>query len=378
VSAVLFAAAALLSLLIFSTEPEAQFEAATKRTPMLVEVVEAERGRFRPTLQTVGVVMPSEEVLLRPQVGGAVLELAEGFRPGAIVAADGPLLRIDPSDYRIALAQRRSELEQAESALAVERGEQAAARIEYEQLGRTLPPMQEALVLREPQARSAEARVAAARSAVERATLDLERTELRAPFAAQVLSREVNRGSLVAPGDVVARLVAMDSYWVEASVPLAALPQLRGDAPLRVRLRDRSAWAEGQWREGRVLEVIGELEGESRMLRVLIEVADPLALGEAHRGQAPLVLGSFVECHVEAAPIEDVVRLERRYLRQNDTAWVYQDGQLDIRSLDIAFRDADYVYVRSGLRAGDRVVTTGLSRVRNGAELRLVAGADAP
>ena len=73
-------------------------------------------------------------------------------------------------------------------------------------------------MLREPQRLAAEARVQSARAAVEQARVDLGRTVIRAPFDAQVLSREVEIGSQVSPGDPLARLVGVDRYWVEISL----------------------------------------------------------------------------------------------------------------------------------------------------------------
>jgi hypothetical protein len=65
------------------------------------------------------------------------------------------------------------------------------------------------------------------------------------------------------------------------------------------------------------------------------------------------------------------VRLDRQYLRQNDTVWVKSEGQLDIRQAEVVYRDAEYAYIRSGLEAGDEVVTTSLATVSQGLALRL-------
>ena len=48
-----------------------------------------------------------------------------------------------------------------------------------------------------------------------------------------------------------------------------------------------------------------------------------------------------------------------------------RDGKLSIREVEVVFRDAQYVYLSSGLENGDAVVTSNLSRIREGAELRL-------
>jgi multidrug efflux pump subunit AcrA (membrane-fusion protein) len=82
-------------------------------------------------------------------------------------------------------------------------------------------------------------------------------------------------------------------------------------------------------------------------------------------------VGSFVETLIEGRPIEDVVRMDRDYLRQNDTVWIHEDGALRIRKVEIVFRDQDYVYIRSGLSESDDIVTNDLATVIEGAPLRL-------
>ena len=84
----------------------------------------------------------------------------------------------------------------------------------------------------------------------------------------------------------------------------------------------------------------------------------------------PLMIGSFVEALIEAEPLTDVIRLDRDYIRDDDTVWVMEDGALRIRSVEVIFRDADHAYIASGLEPGARVVTTDLSTVVEGAPLR--------
>lgn len=376
ICAVLILAGVALLLLIFSTEPVPQRESAVRETAMLVETTEAEVGSFRPMIQATGVVRPAMEILLRPRIGGEVVELSDSMVPGGFVDEDGLLLRIDDADYRILLQQRESELQQALALLEIEHGRQNIAERDYRQLGKTLEDENRALVLREPQMRSAEAAVEAARATLERARLDLSRTRVTAPFDAQVLSREVNLGSQVSAGDALARLVGVDHYWVETSVPLDRLGRLSfprdGDEQgSLVTLRHRTAWPEGQSRSGRLYSLVGELEGETRMARVLVTVEDPLAIRDESAGLQALLVGSFVQCVLEGTQIEDVVRIGREHVRKDQTAWVMKEGRLEIRQLDIVFQDAEHAYVRNGLEDGDQVVTTSLSTVREGAALRL-------
>ncbi|MDZ7690352.1 MAG: hypothetical protein U5K69_04255 [Balneolaceae bacterium] len=98
---------------------------------------------------------------------------------------------------------------------------------------------------------------------------------------------------------------------------------------------------------------------------------DPLSYRNENEDEPSLMIGSFVEANIQAEEIENVIRLNRDYVRQNDTVWIMEDGQLRIGDLDIPFRDAQYAYIDSGLTEQDQVVTTNLSTVVDGAPLRL-------
>jgi len=377
-SFVILLVGAVLTILIFNTEPTASQSGASVETAMLVDVVEVERGNYTPIIRATGTVEPSQDIMLSPRVEGEIMELSENFTPGGYVEKGEVLLQIDPSDYRNALLQRRSELRSAEANLAIEMGQQNVAQQDYELLDDSLSTESKALVLREPQLNTARAMVESAEAAVQQAELNLERTTIRAPFDAYILSRMANIGSQVSPGDQLGRLVGLDTYWVSAMVPLASLRWIdvpeNGVTGSDVAIRNRTSWDPGEQRTGRIFRLVGALEDQTRMASLLISVDDPLSYRSENSDQPRLMIGSFVESNIRANELEGVVRLSRDYVRQNDTAWVMEESRLQIRDLEVLFRDADYAYVTSGLEDGDQVVTTTLSTVVEGSRLRTEGG----
>jgi RND family efflux transporter MFP subunit len=372
----------LVTTLIFVTEPAAQRTGATRDTAMLVDVITAERDTVQPTIEAMGTVRPAQDIVLRPQVGGKIIRRSSSFTPGGYVEEGETLLQIDPSDYRNTLQQRRSELQQAEADLTLEMGRQDVAQQDYRQLGDTLSGANKDLVLRRPQLNSAQSEVESARAAVEQARLNLERTTITAPFDAHIVSRNANVGSQVGPGDELGRLVGLDTYWVEATVPVSKLRWLTvpgdGEPGASVRIHNRTAWEEGAFRTGEMFRVVGALEDETRMARVLISVSDPHAYETTDTDQPRLMIGSYVEAQMQAETLENVVRLNRDYVRSDETVWVMEDNALQIRDVSIVFRDAQYAYIESGLNDQDQVVTTNLSTVRDGAPLRLEGSEEQP
>ena len=376
ISLVILVLGGALVWLVFRTEPTATRGPDTAReTAMLVDVTTAEKGDYRPSITAMGQVRAARELTLRPRVGGQIVERAPEFTPGGMVEKGDMLVRIDPADYEATLQQRRSELRQARSDLDIEQGRQNVAEQEFELLGEGLEGTNKALVLRQPQLEQARAQVESAEAALKQAQLDLDRTHVTAPFNARVLSRDISLGTQVSTGEALGRLVGVNEYWVEATVPQSELPWLRfeersGEAGAPVTIRNNSAWPQGQHRQGRLQRLVGELNEDTRLARVLITVQDPLALDTDAPDKPPLLIGSFLNTAIEGREITDVVRLDRNHIRRNDTVWVMEDGSLSIRDADIAFRDADYAYVSNGVEDGEAVVTSDLATVVDGADLR--------
>ena len=371
-----------VTTLIFLTEPAAQRTGATRETAMLVDVTPVERDTVRPTIEAMGTVRPAQEITLSPQVGGEIIRRSEAFTPGGYVEEGSRLLQIDPADYENALQQRRSELRQAEADLKLEMGRQDVAQQDYQLLGDSLTGVNKDLVLRKPQLNAARSDVESARAAVNQAELNLQRTSIEAPFDAHILSRTVNVGSQVSPGDQLGRLVGLDTYWVEATVPLSKLRWLslpeEGEGGARTRIQNRTAWPEGQSREGRLFRVIGSLEDNTRMARVLVSVPDPHAARSANSDRPRLMIGSYVETQMRGKALPNVVRLDRDYVRDGETVWVMENNELRIRDVEIVVKDARYAYIDEGLTDGDQVVTTNLATVTDGAPLRLEGSEEQP
>lgn len=371
-----------VTTLIFLTEPSAQRTGATRETAMLVDVTTVERDTARPTIEAMGTVRPAQEIVLSPRVSGEIIRRADAFTPGGYVEEGNLLLQIDPSDYENTLQQRRSELRQAEADLKLEMGRQDVAQQDYQLLADSLTGVNKDLVLRKPQLNAARSDVESARAAVDQAELNLQRTSIEAPFDAHILSRNVNVGSQVDPGTELGRLVGLDTYWVEATVPLSKLQWLSlpedGDGGAVARIHNRTAWEAGQSREGRLFRVVGALEDNTRMARVLISVPDPHAYRSEGSDQPRLMIGSYVEARIQGEPLENVVRLNRDYVRSNETVWVMENNELRIRDVQIVFRGARYAYVEEGLNDGDQVVTTNLATVTDGAPLRLEGSEEQP
>lgn len=364
--------------LLMESAPQAGRRPPPERQARLVEVALAERVDRPVVVEAFGEVRPAREVTLRSQVGGQVTAVHPDLVPGGRVQGGAKLVEIERRDYELALQKARGELARAEADLALEQGQQAVARREFELLGRNGSEQERRLMLRQPQLQTAQGAVAAARAAVKSAELALERTALKAPFDALVLSREVVAGATVGASTDIASLAGTDAWWVEVALPVAALRWIElpqdGRPGSRVTLFDAAAWGADRHRVGRVVRLHGALEEQGRMARMLVEVDDPLALKPAHAGQPRLLLGAFLRARIQGRAVEQAVALDPAWLRQGETVWVMNaEDKLETRPVQIAWRGADTVLVSGGLAAGERVVTTPINAAAEGMPLRVRA-----
>lgn len=389
---VVIAAGIGVMMTLVKTKPEAA-RAPQPQLGALVEVEAVRRGDHAVTVHAQGTVMPAEQVILQPQVGGRVTWIHAELVPGGRFRRGETLVRVDARDYQLALEAQRAQVDRARLDLQLERSRQDVAAREWELFERTSPSAQSprsppsadapdagegSLALREPQVRTARVAVSAAESGLQRAQLDLSRTTLTAPFDGFVKQEQVDRGQLVTPQSQLATLVASDRFWVQVSIPIEALASIR--VPGVGASREGSSarvWqdvgSERIDRSGRVVRLMGDLDPAGAMARVLVEIDDPLGLRSEDAG-LPLLLGAYVDVEIEARPLSGVVELARAALRDDDKVWVVGEGnRLEIRSVRVVWRGPDSVYVREGLEPGERIVTSRIPSPIDGMRLR-VAG----
>lgn len=328
-----------------------------------------------------GTVQPRTESQLVPEIAGRVTWVAPSFAEGGFFEAGDVLVEIDPFDYEQALVGARSQLAQARLRLAQEEAEAEVAQREWNTLGSGDP---RELALRKPQLEDARASVAAAEAAVERATRDLQRAEIVAPYAGRVRTKNVDIGQYVRVGDALATVYAVDVAEIRLPLPDDELAYL--DLPLSYRgveqqvrplvtLHATFAGETHAW-DGLIVRTESEIDSVSRMVHAIAEVPDPYAPGP-NPNRPPLAVGMYVEAEINGRTARDVAVLPRQALRGRDQVLVVTpDDRLSFRAIDVLRTSTESVIVRSGLQAGELVVISPLDTPTDGMRvLERVGGA---
>ena len=368
-------AGVVVALMVLESRPTAPRAEPTERQARLVTVTPAEAASPTITLDANGTVEAADSTTLRPRVSGQVVALEDRLAPGTRFEQGDVLARIDDTDYRLALNSAQTDLANARAALRVEQGQQAVAERELALVGTEVSDDERDLALRGPQLEQARAEVEAARTAVEQAQLDLDRTAVRAPFDGIVSERSASVGDVVATSDSLATLAATDVYWVDVSVPVDQLRWIHDAGPQRsgspARVRYPEAWGPDVSIAAEVLRIQPALETAGRMARVLLRVPDPLGANAPDSGPQ-LLIGAYVTAGIEADIPADSVAIDSGFLHENDQVWVMTaDAELDIRTVDVVYRDAIEAIVASGLDPGDAVVTSDLTAPIQGMPVRV-------
>jgi len=347
------------------------------RQAKLVQVIRLQKSDCATTVRADGTVMPAQQVTLRPQVMGKVVELAPDVVPGGIVTEGHKLMAIDRRDYDILVRQRQYDVTKALRDLKVEQGNQAIAKQEYELLGEVIAEEDRELVLRQPQLESAQAAYESAQAALEKARLDLARCDIAAPFNAIIRERKIDLGATVSLNSDLVRLIGTDQAWIEVKVWVDQLkwltiPRHRGDPGSSVKIYSTLAWGADRFRAGRVVCLLGELETRGRLARVLVVVDDPFCLKPENRDLPQLLMDSYISARIEGRTLASVFAVDRSHLRENQSLWIMDDAdRLDIRPVQIGFRGTDCVYVTAGLAENERLVATDIAAPVQGMPLRL-------
>lgn len=340
------------------------------------QVIELKRQDFQTTIETQGEVRPLNDAILTAQVSGKVHAISDSLHDGSFFDEGEILLEIEKEDFETEVIAAEANLSRTLAEFAQEETKSKQARLNWNDLGYKEEPNE--LVLRLPQLREAEANVKAAKAALERARRNLDRTQVRAPFAGRILSRLVSVGQTISPNTELATMFSTDS--VEVRLPIAArdlnflrLPESIQDASVAVELRDAlNPETSAVW-QAEIIGTEGALDPDSRELFAIARVRDPFSR-KVVRDQAgpPLRIGQPVVAEIPGRILRDVYLIPRHAVRELSFIYLVDPATLTLnrREIDPVWSDreqlvlSDETLVDGSLLATSRLVyAPNLSRV---------------
>lgn len=335
--------------------------AAMRGAPGDIVTVSATAAQVRDvpvTRDGIGTIQAYAMVTVRAQIDGRLMEVA--FREGQDVKAGDVLARIDPAPWQAALDQSLAKLAQDEATL-------ANARLDldrYERLAATNAGPRQQADQQKAMVAQLQAQVRADQAAVDAARINLAYTTLTAPIDGRAGLRQVDAGNIIRSSDATG-LVTLAQ--VQPIAVLFTLPQ----RDLAVAQRAMSA--------GRVPVDALDTDGRTVLASGTLEVIDnqvdqatgtirlKAAFPNAERRLWP---GQFVTIRVRVAELKAALVVPTPALRRGPQGiFVYrvgEDDKAEVRPVTVEQQDESIAVVRSGLSAGDRVITAGFQRLTDG------------
>ena len=368
-------AGGLYAVYLLKTSPKSKRQPPLRQA-RLVEVVSIEPSDVPIKINAMGTVIAAQEVDLKSQVSGKIMELSPELIRGGIFVKNQMLMKIEPDDYELLVEQRESDVVAAETNLKLEYGNQAVAEQEYKLLEGVVSENDKELVLRKPQLISSLSSLQAAKARLQQAKIDLERTNIVAPFNSIVKNKYIDLGAMVSQSTTLVTLTGTDEYWVEVMVPVNQLkwievPRQNNDAGSAARIYNSSAWGNGTYRTGSVIRLSPDIETRGQMAKLLVSVKDPLSLN-TKKVDNELLLGSYVRVEIQGETVKSAHVLDRGLLHDGDNIWLLTaDNTLDIKPVDVIYRGENEVVIYDGISSSDKIITTDLAAPVEGMLLRL-------
>ncbi len=312
-----------------------------------VVAVPVERKTWADVVEALGTANANESLVLTAKVTETVARV--NFKDGDLVEAGQILVELTGRAETAQLEEARAAFKEAQ-----QQYERQADLVKQGTIARSQFDAQ--VALRD----AAQARMNAIRAR-------LSDRVITAPFAGVLGFRRVSEGTLVTPGTEITTLDDVSTIKLDFSVPETALSSMRDGLPVHA---TSAAWP-GRKFEGTIASIGSRVDPVSRAVAVRALLPNPEGL---------LKPGMLLGVAIDTAPREAVVVPEISLVSVGSRHFVYTvDAESVARQVEVGIgaRRAGEVEITRGLEPGQRVVTDGIVKLRDGAKVALAAPAAA-
>jgi RND family efflux transporter MFP subunit len=369
VTIVIFVVAFLIITAMFASKPSARKWGGGPPTSVGVETVQLKKSNYPVWIESYGSAEPLTRTQLVSEVSGRVIEVANNIRAGSSFKAGDILLTIDPRDYQIEIDVTKSMVADAWVKYKEELAQADVAERDW-----NVKPGSEAgrdLALRKPQVAAALASFDAAKARLAKAKLNLERTQVKAPFDGRVLKQMVDLGQVLNPSQAIAEIYSTDFIEVRLPVKAQDLAHIQlpddsytpGNTPKNNQAHLPVVLFEGElggktytW-EGKLVRNEGAFDSSTRMLYVVAKLDNPFVSSQ----QLPaLRVGQFLRAKIEGTELINVYAIPRRAVSQSNMIAVAEKGVLQKRLIEPLWTDKNSVVISASSIAGELINFTGV------------------
>ncbi len=371
----------VLAIMIVRSPKQVE-ETAADIIPVAVRVIEAQLSSVQLIVESQGKVQPARTASVSAAVAGPVAWISPDMEAGGYVSAGAPLLRLDATDFETALEQSRASLKQAQA----ESDFATSELSRFQELAAKSLASASQLQSTRRQADVATSMLANAQASYNQAQLDLDRTEIKAPFNAIIQSRDVELGQYVNRAQAVAVVHGADEVEVRVplairqlgylDIPLSSRGQLTPEQAPDVTLKGFYGGQEINW-SGDLVRSEAVIDADSNTVQTIIRVVQPTANNDnprsGNKANVPLPIGLFVEASIQGRTVEDLIILPRSVIRNNNQVLVVDaENKMHYRDIEIYRLEDSRVLVSSGLLPGELICISPIQAVVEGMSVQPV------
>lgn len=323
----------LLPLLVAGAAAENNPQTA----PLVAEIYVVKTTPFAQTLSTVGTLRANESVTLVSELSRRLVKIQ--VNEGTDVAAGDLLFKLDDSDLLAELGEIEARLKLAET---------NKRRVEN-----LLP--RKAVSLQEFDSSAGELNILQAQRATQ--SVQISKTDIRAPFAGRVGIRQVSEGAFVSPATPLITLQDLSRIKVDFPLPERYSGEVKSGQKFTFTVAGN-----GQVFEGVVTVLEPAIDAASRSLLVRGLCSAPQGLLPGGFAEVTLTLDGLANGFM--VPSQAIVPSPR-----GQGIYLIEDGKAKLQPVEIGIRTDEQVQVLRGLNQGDMVATTNLLRIRPGLEV---------
>jgi RND family efflux transporter MFP subunit len=305
-----------------------------------------------------GVVDAFEHVQVTARVSGVVDKVS--FVEGQEVKLGAPLAMIDSRRYSLAVSSAKAALEKSQ-ATAAESEASLQRRQNAVQTNPGLIPGEE-MATYETQVRTANADVNSNREALKLAQLNLSDSTVKAATGGIIQTRTVETGQYVNAGTVIATLLQRDPMLLRFSVTTAEAPRLKVGMIAPFTLKESH-----DTYNAKITLVAGAADPDSRLVPITAQIVTD--------HQFWLRPGSFAEVNIKLTSQKQFPMIPEAAARPSDRGflgYVVDGDVVHERKLELGLHTTDgFVEVKSGVNAGETIVTLGIEALSDGSKVRL-------
>ncbi len=311
-------------------------ESSVERTNTLltVEAVVLQPQHLENKITTTGTILANEEVDLKSEINGRVVSI--NFEGGSRIKRGQLLVKLDDSDLKAQLKKLKVEVEYAKQG--------SSRQAQLMEVSATTQEVYDAALNR----------LKIAQADIELVTVQIDKTEIRAPFNGVIGLRQVSEGSYLTPASIISQFQEIDPVKVEFKVPEKYAGRVTDG--MKVNYKVTSSNKEFS---GIVYAVEPRIDANTRTVTVRAKTSNP---------KFELFPGGFAEIDIVLEVLENALVVPSQAVipeLNGQVVYLYKSGKAKQVAVEVGVRAERTIHLSSGVMPRDTVITTGLLQLKD-------------